>query len=95
MRHSGGYLEGKLNGHFPITRWADFNPYGIISVSFRDRVEPGSANSYGGRPLTVWNHVRAGAESPIHLAHLGGSSPQPIPLGRLATTVCCGRASSS
>ena len=32
----GGYLEGRLNGHVPVTNWMDFNPYGIISVSFRD-----------------------------------------------------------
>jgi hypothetical protein len=70
----GGYLEGRINGHLPITKWADFNPYGIISVSFRDRVEPGGVNPYGGHPLTGWNHAQAGVEVPIHLAHLGGSS---------------------
>jgi hypothetical protein len=70
----GGYLEGRINTRFPITRWADFDPYGIISVSFRDRTEPGGANPYGGHPLTGWNHVQAGAELPIHLAHLGGFS---------------------
>jgi hypothetical protein len=70
----GGYLEGRINTRFPITKWADFDPYGIISVSFRDRTEPGGANPYGGHPLTGWNHVQAGAELPIHLAHLGGFS---------------------
>jgi hypothetical protein len=70
----GGYLEGRINTRFPITRWVDFDPYGIISVSFRDRTEPGGANPYGGHPLTGWNHVQAGAELPIHLAHLGGFS---------------------
>jgi hypothetical protein len=70
----GGYLEGRINTRFPITRWVDFDPYGIISVSFRDRTEPGGANPYGGHPLTGWNHVQAGAELPIHLAHLGGLS---------------------
>ena len=70
----GGYLEGRINTRFPITRWADFDPYGIISVSFRDRTEPGGANPYGGHPLTGWNHVQVGAELPIHLAHLGGFS---------------------
>jgi hypothetical protein len=70
----GGYLEGRINTRFPVTRWADFDPYGIISVSFRDRTEPGGANPYGGHPLTGWNHVQAGAELPIHLAHLGGFS---------------------
>src|SRR5439155_11629639 len=29
----GGYLEGRLNGHVPLTKWMDFNPYGVISVS--------------------------------------------------------------
>ena len=70
----GGYLEGRINTRFPITRWADFDPYGIISVSFRDRTDPGGANPYGVHPLTGWNHVQAGAELPIHLAHLGGFS---------------------
>ena len=70
----GGYLEGRLNGHVPVTKWMDFNPYGVISVSFRDRTEPGGANPYGGHPLTGWNHVETGASLPIHLAHLGGFS---------------------
>jgi hypothetical protein len=70
----GGYLEGRINGHVPITSWADFNPYGIISVSFRDRVEPGGSWPYGAHPLTGWNHVQAGVEIPIHLLHLGGFS---------------------
>jgi hypothetical protein len=70
----GGYLEGRINGRFPIANWVDFNPYGIISVSFRDRTEPGGANPYGGHPLTGWNHVETGAAFPIHLAHLRGSS---------------------
>jgi hypothetical protein len=73
----GGYLEGRINGHVPITKWADFNPYGIVSVSFRDRTEPGGANPYGGHPLTGWNHAQVGVEIPIHLAHLGGSSSAP------------------
>ena len=42
----GGYLEGRINGHVPITKWADFNPYGIISVSFRDRTDPGGAPAF-------------------------------------------------
>jgi hypothetical protein len=70
----GGYLEGRINGHVPITSWADFNPYGIISVSFRDRTEPGGSWPYGSHPLTGWNHAQAGVEVPIHLAHLGGFS---------------------
>jgi len=70
----GGYLEGRINGHFPITRWMDFNPYGLVSVSFRDRTEPGGSNPFGAHPLTGWNHAEAGAQLPIHLAHLGGFS---------------------
>jgi hypothetical protein len=41
----GGYLEGRINGHFPITNWMDFNPYTILSVSFRDRSEPGGTSA--------------------------------------------------
>jgi hypothetical protein len=41
----GGYLEGRLNGSFPITKWLDFNPYTILSVSFRDRTEPGGTSA--------------------------------------------------
>jgi hypothetical protein len=41
----GGYLEGRLNGHVPITNWMDFNPYTILSVSFRDRTEPGGTSA--------------------------------------------------
>ena len=70
----GGYLEGRLNGHVPLTKWVDFNPHAILSVSFRDRTEPGGSWPYGGHPYTGWNHVQAGAELPIHLAHLGGFS---------------------
>jgi hypothetical protein len=36
----GGYLEGRINGSFPITKWLNFDPYTILSVSFRDRTEP-------------------------------------------------------
>jgi len=87
----GGYLEGKVNGHFPITNWMDFNPYTILSVSFRDRTEPFTAIAetafrnpnrngsgvYGARPFTGFNHFQAGVELPIHLVHLGGSSSGP------------------
>ncbi len=73
----GGYLEGRLNGHVPLAKWVDFNPHAILSVSFRDRTEPGGANPYGGHPLTGWNHVQVGAEVPIHLVHLGGFSSGP------------------
>jgi len=84
----GGYLEGRVNGHFPITNWLDFNPYTILSVSFRDRSEPGGTSLeiapagdprggsgiYGAHPLTGFNHFQAGIELPIHLLHLGGFS---------------------
>ncbi len=84
----GGYLEGRVNGHFPITNWLDFNPYTILSVSFRDRTEPGGTSAetappgnvrngsgvYGAHPLTGWNHFQAGVELPIHVLHLGGFS---------------------
>ena len=72
----GGYLEGRINGTFPITSWMDFDPSAILSVSFRDRVEPGGANPYGGHPLTGWNHFQVGARVPIHLLHLGGTSTE-------------------
>jgi len=86
----GGYLEGRLNGSFPITKSIDFNPYTIVSVSFRDRTEPGGTSIetappgnprngsgvYGGHPLTGWNHFQAGVELPIHLVHLGGFSSE-------------------
>jgi hypothetical protein len=41
----GGYLEGRINGTFPITKWLDFNPYTILSASFRDRSEPGGTSA--------------------------------------------------
>lgn len=87
----GGYLEGRINGSFPITNWLDFNPYTILSVSFRDRAEPGGTSAetafgphflrngsgvYGAHPLTGWNHFQAGVELPIHVAHLGGFSSE-------------------
>jgi hypothetical protein len=86
----GGYLEGRINGSFPITKWMDFNPYTILSVSFRDRTEPGGTSVetafgnpqrngsgvYGAHPLTGWNHFQAGVELPIHLIHLGGFSSE-------------------
>lgn len=84
----GGYLEGRLNGSFPITKSIDFNPYTILSVSFRDRTEPGVMSAetapnnrngsgvYGAQPLTGFNHFQAGVELPIHLVHLGGFSSE-------------------
>jgi len=73
----GGYLEGRINGHVPLGKWVDFNPHAILSVSFRDRTEPGGSWPYGGHPLTGFNHVQVGAELPIHLVHLGGFSSGP------------------
>lgn len=73
----GGYLEGRINGHVPLAKWVDFNPHAILSVSFRDRTEPGGRWPYGAHPLTGFNHVQAGAELPIHLVHLGGFSSGP------------------
>jgi hypothetical protein len=73
----GGYLEGRINGHVPLAKWVDFNPHAILSVSFRDRTEPGGSWPYGAHPLTGFNHVQAGAELPIHLVHLGGFSSGP------------------
>lgn len=73
----GGYLEGRINGHVPLAKWVDFNPHAILSVSFRDRVEPGGSWPYGSHPYTGFNHVQAGAELPIHLVHLGGFSSGP------------------
>ena len=74
MKHWEATLKEELTHGFPSQDRVDFDPYGIISVSFRDRTEPGGANPYGGHPLTGWNHVQVGAELPIHLAHLGGFS---------------------
>jgi hypothetical protein len=70
----GGYLEGRINGHFPLGKRVDFDPHAILSVSFRDRTEPGGSWPYGGHPYTGFNHVQAGAELPIWLVHLGGFS---------------------
>ena len=78
----GGYLEGRLRGNFPISRWVDFNPYGVISCSFHDRSEPvpGSANFRDiirGRSLSGFNVAQVGLELPIHLFHFVGSSSGP------------------
>jgi hypothetical protein len=75
----GGYLEGRLRGHFPIAQWLDFNPFGVISVSFHDRSEPISnprnfRDVIRGRSLSGWNAAQAGLELPIHLLHVVGYS---------------------
>jgi hypothetical protein len=71
----GGYLEGRLRGHFPITHWLDFNPFGLISFSFHDRSEPipdaiKLKDIIRGRSLTGWNVAQAGFELPIRVLHL-------------------------
>jgi hypothetical protein len=78
----GGYLEGRLRGHFPITQWVDFNPFGVISYSFGDRSEPVTqpanfAEAIRGRPLRGFNVAQAGLELPIHLFHVVGNSSGP------------------
>lgn len=64
----GGYLEGRVNGNFPVGHWLDINPYGIISVSFRDRTEPVNG-SFAGRPFTGFNHAVVGLELDFHITH--------------------------
>jgi hypothetical protein len=78
----GGYLEGRLRGHFQITEWLDFNPFGVISYSFGDRSEPVAhpANFeeiIRGRPLRGFNVAQVGLELPIHLFHVVGFSDGP------------------
>jgi len=86
----GGYLEGRLRGTFSPCKWVDFNPYGVISYSFRDRSEPVfNTDDFDkiirGRPLTGFNVVQAGLEMPIHLLHVvrnsnGSCSPADLTL---------------
>jgi hypothetical protein len=86
----GGYLEGRVRGSFPIAKWVDFNPFGVISYSFYDRSEPvGPVPAPGqldtrnfrdilrGRSLTGWNVAQVGLELPIHLLHFVGNSSGP------------------
>jgi hypothetical protein len=78
----GGYLDGRLRGNFPVTRWLTINPYGVISVSFRDRVEPienpqSLRDAVRGRSLSGFNVAQAGLELPIHLLHTVGNSDGP------------------
>ena len=75
----GGYLEGRLRGHFPIGEWVDVNPFGVISYSFGDRSEPVTnpanfAEVIRGRPLRGFNVAQVGLELPIHLLHVVGTS---------------------
>jgi hypothetical protein len=62
----GGYLEGRINGNFPVGHWLDINPYGVIAASFDDRTEPVAA-SFGGRPVTGFTHAQAGLELAFHI----------------------------
>jgi hypothetical protein len=67
-----GYLEAEVRGNFIITKWLDFNPYGVISVNFHERREPvKDPNSFKeiikGRSLSGFNHAEVGVELPIHL----------------------------
>jgi hypothetical protein len=78
----GGYLEGRLRGHFPIGEWVDINPFGVISYSFGDRSEPVAnpanfAEVIRGRPLRGFNVAQVGIEVPIHLFHVVGTSDGP------------------
>jgi len=75
-------LEGRLRGHFPIGQWLDFNPFAVISYSFRDRMRPvdnpqNQEDYVRGRPLTGWNVAQVGLELPIHLFHIVGYSSGP------------------
>jgi hypothetical protein len=78
----GGYLEGRLRGHFSIGKWVDVNPFGVISYSFGDRSEPVTnpanfAEVIRGRPLRGFNVAQVGLELPIHLFHVVGFSDGP------------------
>jgi hypothetical protein len=88
----GGYLEGRIRGNFPIGKWIDFNPFGVISASFHDRTEPIDnpklLNKHGfifqsfreiirGRSLSGWNVAQVGLEVPIHLLQFVGYSSGP------------------
>jgi len=78
----GGYLEGKLRGNFTITKWLNFNPYGVISYSFHDRTEPiANATTFRdavrGRSLVGFNAAQVGAELPARLLHTVGHSTGP------------------
>jgi hypothetical protein len=78
----GGYLDGRLRGNFPVTQWLTINPYGVISVSFHDRVEPIAnpqtiKDTVRGHSLSGFDVAQAGLELPIHLLHTLGNSTSP------------------
>jgi hypothetical protein len=75
----GGYLEGRLNGHFHVSDRIDVNPYWLISYSFHDRVEPIDNavtlhDIIRGRSLVGFNHTEVGIDVPILLIHWTGVS---------------------
>jgi len=75
----GGYLEGRLNGHFHISDRIDVNPYWLISYSFHDRTEPIEnpvtlQEVIRGRSLVGFNHTEIGIDVPILLFHWTGVS---------------------
>jgi hypothetical protein len=78
----GGYLEGRLKGHFQVTDRISIDPYGIISYSFHDRTEPidnprNLRDAIRGRSLVDWNVAQAGLEIPIRLwRHTGAAVGQ-------------------
>ena len=78
----GGYFEGQLRGDFRVSDWLTINPYGKISYSLDDRVEPiDNPQTFHelirGHSLSDWNVVQAGLELPIHLLHFVGTSSVP------------------
>ena len=86
----GGYLDGRLNGHFHISDRIDVNPYGVISYSFHDRTEPidnprNLNDVIRGRSLVGFNHAEIGIEVPILLFRWTGFSTGPCapPVGHL------------
>jgi hypothetical protein len=68
-----GYIEGTLRGNFAITEWLDFNPYGVISVSFHERTER-FENTERSRTFSGFNYAEVGVELPIHVFHWKGYS---------------------
>ena len=68
----GGYLEGRLRGHFQVMDRVAIDAYGTISYSFHDRTEPienprNLRDAIRGHSLSDWNVVQAGVEVPIRL----------------------------
>lgn len=73
----GGYLEGRVKGHIPVTSWISIDPYGIISYSFHDRTEPidnprNLRELIRGQSLVGWNVAQVGLEVPIRLWQFTG-----------------------